>query len=164
MVLYVVIQCSQSLPNQHPLEPYQPIHTNETKQNKTNQVHGLQGKNYRLVKDNLDRDIVPGESKWRVKGDRVTVQLKKARCQQGWLGVWGVGGGLPCVNADMDINIPTQTNTEHMTGEGRVRVRPLGGADGAARAAVGGQGGRGRRRWRERRGPDGRDHGLDEGK
>lgn len=46
--------------------------------NTRQQVHGLKGKNYRLVKDALDKDIVPGESKWRVKGNRVTVQLKKA--------------------------------------------------------------------------------------
>ena len=46
----------------------------------------LRGRNYRLVKDQLDRDIVPGESKVKVKGDRVTVQLRKVRR--------GTGGGL----------------------------------------------------------------------
>jgi len=42
-------------------------------------VTGLGGKNYRLVKINLENDIVPAESKAIVKADRVIVKLKKVR-------------------------------------------------------------------------------------
>lgn len=42
-------------------------------------VHGLAGKNYRLVKDNLEKDVVPEESKIVVRKDRVTIKLKKVK-------------------------------------------------------------------------------------
>ena len=41
------------------------------------QVAGLGGLNYRLLKDNLDKNIVPDKSKFTVKADRVTIKLKK---------------------------------------------------------------------------------------
>jgi hypothetical protein len=40
-------------------------------------VIGLNGKNYRLVKTNLEKDIIPSESKTVVKPDKVIVKLKK---------------------------------------------------------------------------------------
>merc|ERR1711916_379050 len=42
-------------------------------------IHGLNGKNYRLLKDNLDKDIIPGNSKIIVKKDKVVVKLAKVK-------------------------------------------------------------------------------------
>eukprot|EP00616_Rhizochromulina_sp_CCMP1243_P003903 CAMPEP_0118973324 /NCGR_PEP_ID=MMETSP1173-20130426/9806_1 /TAXON_ID=1034831 /ORGANISM="Rhizochromulina marina cf, Strain CCMP1243" /LENGTH=258 /DNA_ID=CAMNT_0006922957 /DNA_START=19 /DNA_END=795 /DNA_ORIENTATION=- len=42
-------------------------------------VTGLGGKNYRLLKDNLEKDIVAGESKCIVKKDRITLKLRKVK-------------------------------------------------------------------------------------
>jgi calcyclin binding protein len=42
-------------------------------------INGLEGKNYRLVKDNLDKDIVPSESKIIVKKDKIVVKLQKKK-------------------------------------------------------------------------------------
>lgn len=42
-------------------------------------VHNLNGKNYRLLKDNLEKDIVPGESKFIVKKDKVVIKLQKVK-------------------------------------------------------------------------------------
>lgn len=42
-------------------------------------VMGLKGKAYRLLKDNLEKDIVPEESKVIVKKDRVTIKMKKVK-------------------------------------------------------------------------------------
>ena len=42
-------------------------------------VNGLNGKNYRLVVDNLDNDIVPEQSKVLVKANKITLKLKKVR-------------------------------------------------------------------------------------
>lgn len=41
----------------------------------------LNGKNYRLVKENLEKDIVPEESKMIVKRDKIVVKLKKKKGQ-----------------------------------------------------------------------------------
>ena len=38
---------------------------------------GLNGVNYRLLKDNLEKDIVPGSSKFIVKRDKVVIKLQK---------------------------------------------------------------------------------------
>ncbi len=43
------------------------------------QIHGLNGRNYRLYKDNLEKDIVPSESTYSVKANKVVVKLKKVR-------------------------------------------------------------------------------------
>jgi len=42
-------------------------------------VHGLGGKNYRLLKDNLEKDIVPADSKIVVKRDKVVIKLQKKK-------------------------------------------------------------------------------------
>mmetsp|Transcript_3129 Transcript_3129/g.3296 ORF Transcript_3129/g.3296 Transcript_3129/m.3296 type:complete len:245 (+) Transcript_3129:112-846(+) len=42
-------------------------------------VVDLNGKNYRLVKDNLEKDIIPDESKCIVKKDRIVIKLKKVK-------------------------------------------------------------------------------------
>lgn len=42
-------------------------------------VTDLNGKNYRMLKDNLEKDIVASESKFIVKKDRVTLKLKKVK-------------------------------------------------------------------------------------
>jgi calcyclin binding protein len=41
------------------------------------QVWGLSGRNYRLIKDNLDKDIVPDKSKIVVKKNKVVIKLQK---------------------------------------------------------------------------------------
>eukprot|EP01052_Picozoa_sp_SAG31_P002402 SAG31_NODE_85_length_26982_cov_19.325485_2_plen_79_part_00 len=41
------------------------------------QVVGLNGKNYRLFKDNLEHEIVIPDCKYVVKDNRVTIKLKK---------------------------------------------------------------------------------------
>jgi calcyclin binding protein len=43
------------------------------------QVLGLDGKNYRLLKDNLDKDIVPEKSRIIVKKNKVVVTLQKVK-------------------------------------------------------------------------------------
>ena len=43
------------------------------------QVLGLDGKNYRLLKDNLDKDIVPEKSRIIVKKNKVVVKLQKVK-------------------------------------------------------------------------------------
>lgn len=42
-------------------------------------VTGLGGKNYRLIKDNLDKDIIVAESKIVVKKDKVVIKLRKLK-------------------------------------------------------------------------------------
>ena len=42
------------------------------------------GKNFRLLKNNLDKDIVPGESKVTVKKNRITITLRKAKGSYGY--------------------------------------------------------------------------------
>jgi len=43
------------------------------------QVVGLSGKNYRLLQDNLDKDIIPGESKFLVKANKIVLKLAKTK-------------------------------------------------------------------------------------
>jgi hypothetical protein len=42
-------------------------------------VRGLQGKDYRLLKTNLEHDIVPADCKTIVKADKIVVKLKKEK-------------------------------------------------------------------------------------
>lgn len=42
-------------------------------------VSNLNGKNYRLIKDNLDKDIVPEKSKFIVKKNKVILKLQKVK-------------------------------------------------------------------------------------
>lgn len=42
-------------------------------------VEGLNGKNYRLFKDNLEKDIAPSESTFVVKKNKVVVKLQKVK-------------------------------------------------------------------------------------
>lgn len=44
-------------------------------------ITGLNGKNYRLFKDNLENDIVPDESKFVVKQNKVIIKLTKKKGQ-----------------------------------------------------------------------------------
>jgi calcyclin binding protein len=47
-------------------------------------IVGLDGKNYRLSKTNLDKEIDPEKSKIVVKKDKVTIKLKKIKGQYGF--------------------------------------------------------------------------------
>ena len=42
-------------------------------------VVGLNGKNYRLLKSSLDKEIVPEKSKFTVKENKITIKLKKVK-------------------------------------------------------------------------------------
>ena len=42
-------------------------------------ISGLEGKNYRLFKDNLDKDIIPESCKFVVKKDKIVVKLAKVK-------------------------------------------------------------------------------------
>lgn len=52
---------------------------NFTKMSFDVQVTGLNGKNYRLLKDNLEKDIVPDKSKCIVKKDKIVLKLQKVK-------------------------------------------------------------------------------------
>jgi calcyclin binding protein len=65
-------------------------------------VVGFKGKNYRLKKDNLDKEIVPAESKAIVKKDRITIKLRKAKGAYGydhWLDLVAKRSTLPTADA-----------------------------------------------------------------
>lgn len=42
-------------------------------------VHGLDGKNYRLIKENLEKDIVPEKSSMIVKANKIVLKLQKVK-------------------------------------------------------------------------------------
>lgn len=54
-------------------------------------VNGLNGKNYRLCKNNLEKDIVPEKSKYIVKADKIVIKLAKVKGEYGsydsWMGL-----------------------------------------------------------------------------
>lgn len=66
-------------PRTHTQRTHHTTHTHLYTHTHKSKVHGLRGQNFRLLKDALDKDIVPQESKVKVKGNRVTVQMKKVR-------------------------------------------------------------------------------------
>ncbi|CAM9667771.1 unnamed protein product, partial [Heterosigma akashiwo] len=43
------------------------------------QITDLNGKNYRLIKENLDKEIIPAESKHIVKANKIIIKLKKVK-------------------------------------------------------------------------------------
>ena len=47
-------------------------------------IHGFNGKNYRLVKDTLDKEIVPESCKMLVKKNSVKIVLRKVKGQYGY--------------------------------------------------------------------------------
>lgn len=51
-------------------------------------VKDLNGKCYRLYKDNLEHDIDPGKSKYIVKADKVLVKLAKIKGEYGSYDIW----------------------------------------------------------------------------
>jgi calcyclin binding protein len=51
-------------------------------------VMNLNGKNYRLKKDNLEHDIVPEKSKYIVKADKVVIKLQKVKGEYGSYDYW----------------------------------------------------------------------------
>ena len=44
-------------------------------------VTDLDGKNYRYIQDNLDKDIIPAESKFIVKANKIILKLQKVKGQ-----------------------------------------------------------------------------------
>jgi len=76
-------------------------------------VTGVDGKNYRLNKTNLDKDIKPDGSKVRVKDGRVVLLLAKANTWDFWsdlvsktkrtAGSGGGGSGAPADGGVMDM-------------------------------------------------------------
>jgi calcyclin binding protein len=55
------------------------VHCDFTRMSFDLTVTDLDGKNYRLLKDNLEKDIVPAESKFVVKANKVVIKLKKVK-------------------------------------------------------------------------------------
>lgn len=55
------------------------VHVHFTKTGFDLTVEGLNGKNYRLFKDNLEKDIVPDQSSFVVKKNKVVVKLQKVK-------------------------------------------------------------------------------------
>ncbi|CAM9672011.1 unnamed protein product, partial [Ascophyllum nodosum] len=51
-------------------------------------VTGLESKNYRLIQNNLEKDIVPEESKCLVKKDKVILKLQKTKLSYGGYEHW----------------------------------------------------------------------------
>lgn len=51
-------------------------------------VLNLNGKNYRLKRDNLEHDIVPGKSKYIVKADKIVLKLHKIKGEYGSFDFW----------------------------------------------------------------------------
>merc|ERR1712183_759472 len=47
-------------------------------------IIGFEGKNHRMVKTNLDKDIVPSESSVKVKKNHVIVTLQKVKGEYGY--------------------------------------------------------------------------------
>jgi hypothetical protein len=48
-------------------------------------IIGLDNKNYRLLKPNLEKEIDPAKSSFRVKKNRVTISLHKADKNNTWM-------------------------------------------------------------------------------
>lgn len=51
-------------------------------------VNDLQGKNYRLLKDNLDKEIDPEKSKYIVKKHKIVIKLAKVKAEYGSYDSW----------------------------------------------------------------------------
>jgi len=51
-------------------------------------VHDLNGRNYRLLKDNLDKDIDPNKSKYVVKKHKIIIKLAKVKAEYGSYDSW----------------------------------------------------------------------------
>jgi calcyclin binding protein len=51
-------------------------------------VKDLNGKSYRLYKDNLEKDIEPEKSKYTVKADKIVIKLAKAKSEYGSYDFW----------------------------------------------------------------------------
>jgi len=51
-------------------------------------VKNLEGKSYRLVKTNLEKDIVPDKSKYIVKSDKIVIKLAKVKGEYGSFDYW----------------------------------------------------------------------------
>lgn len=51
-------------------------------------IHDLKGKNYRLLKDNLDKEIDPEKSKVVIKADRIVIKLAKVKTEYGSYDSW----------------------------------------------------------------------------
>lgn len=66
---------------QHPKDD---IHCKFTKESFDLTIDGFQGVNYRLVKDNLDKDIDPTTSKMIIKANKVIIKLGKVKNDYGY--------------------------------------------------------------------------------
>eukprot|EP00558_Chaetoceros_sp_UNC1202_P004913 CAMPEP_0197246910 /NCGR_PEP_ID=MMETSP1429-20130617/23533_1 /TAXON_ID=49237 /ORGANISM="Chaetoceros sp., Strain UNC1202" /LENGTH=288 /DNA_ID=CAMNT_0042707683 /DNA_START=42 /DNA_END=908 /DNA_ORIENTATION=- len=51
-------------------------------------IHDFNGKNYRLLKDNLDKDIDPDKSKYLVKPNKIIIKLQKVKSEYGSYDSW----------------------------------------------------------------------------
>jgi len=74
---WVTVYCTNSLEGVG--EVKKDVTCDFTKDSFDLKVPGLNGKNYRLLKLNLDKDIIPEESTFKVKKNGVNVKLKKVK-------------------------------------------------------------------------------------
>lgn len=51
-------------------------------------ITGLDGKNYRLVKDNLDKDIVADKSTFKIRANKIILKLAKVKGEYGSFDFW----------------------------------------------------------------------------
>jgi len=77
-----------SLPNVGTAIPRDNIQCNFTSTRFDLTVTGLEGKNYRLLKDNLEKDIDPNKSKYIVKRDKIVIKLGKVKSEYGSYESW----------------------------------------------------------------------------
>jgi calcyclin binding protein len=71
VTIFVTLENVGSVKNQ--------VNCNFTKSSFDLKVLGLNGNNYRLFKDNLDKDIIPDQSSFSVKKNKVVVKLQKQK-------------------------------------------------------------------------------------
>jgi calcyclin binding protein len=68
--------------------PESNIRCNFTKSSFDVTILDLNGANYRLLKDNLEHDIVPEESKMKIKANKIILKLQKVKSDYGMYDTW----------------------------------------------------------------------------
>lgn len=68
--------------------PKENISCNFTKSTVDLQIHGLKGKNYRMYRDNFDKDIDPSHCKYLIKPNKIVVKLAKCKGEYGSYDHW----------------------------------------------------------------------------
>ncbi|CEG41988.1 Calcyclin-binding protein CacyBP [Plasmopara halstedii] len=83
-------------------------------------IIGLGNKNYRLVKQHLDKEIDPAKSSYRIKKNRVTISLHKADKNNTWMSLTAKN---PLKTGKPDTNDPAAGIMDMMKNIGGYRIR-----------------------------------------